>query len=493
MYEYFKNLLKQNSCSSIGVCSIHPSVSALYEILLNEIRETSFYIVKLKEFNLINKKAMEKLIEGLSIFLINTSFNKIKYLKLVKNLNSLKKEIKEKYIEYCNIYNLPCEMITSSVDIKENTTISDLIENSQIFISNKQKNDNKNKLYMFDLIAFFAKLSAINVLKIKKLNNCTSEKIEKFNYEIIRFFSLTNGYSIRDEKIKRRILEFSAVALEIKKELQLCLEEKYGKKETTTVFENIYKGFGILVSGSDLDELENVLNTIEKIELDSEIKEKINVYTNQALINAHLYPFFKENKYLKGHIGTDNPEYDFSIFKGSILLSQNFVQKIDNLYRGEIFSNKIISFERVSDINNNDYSPLVLSALKEENRTFEKKESYKIEYDSEKLKKDFIEYNDDEIAVIIGEINKKQTFKDEDKIINLQYPFDELFNFIDILKEKQIKITLLFTECNLLNLEVVLLLLNKEIEIYLASCSNLLINPHVIQALKNEFKINVIE
>ena len=150
-------------------------------------------------------------------------------------------------------------------------------------------------------------------------------------------------------------------------------------------------------------------------------------------------------------------------------------------------------FERVSDINNNDYSPLVLSALKEENRTFGKKESYKIEYDSEKLKKDFIEYNNDEIAIVIGEINKKQTFKDGDKIINLQYPFDELFNFIDILKEKQIKITLLFTECNLLNLETVLLLLNKEIEIYLASCSNLLINPHVIQALKNEFKINVIE
>lgn len=496
MYEYFKNMLERNSCRSIGVCSVHPSVNSVYEVLLGEIREISFYIVKLKEFNLLNRPIMQKMIEALSIFIVNTSFNKVKYLNLLKELALIKKEIKERYIQYCSLYQFPCEMINSGLEINDKTTISDLIETAQNSIINKQKSCNKDKQHMFDLIALFAKLSAINVLKLKKIN-CAQEKIDKYNYEIIRFFSLTNGYSIRNEKIKRRILEFCSIALEIKQELNSCLEKKYGKKEKTDVSTSIQKGYGILISGDDIDELEEVLYEIEQMDIDEHTKEKINVYTNGALFLAHFYPFFKNNKYLKGHIGTNNIEYDFSTFTGSILLTQNFVQKIDNLYRGEIFSNKIISFERVQDIEYGDYEPLIVSALKVENKVFEQKEKIKSNYDFEKIKKKFENYNHNEAIIIIGQIKEDDSFikEKEEKIINLTCPLenDLLFDMIEILKNKEVKITILFTQCNLSNLETIMLLLNKKVNTYLASCSSILISPHVIEALKEEFSVNIIE
>ena len=50
MYDFFKNIAEKNSCALMGACSIHPSVNALYQIILNEIREISSYLVKLKEF-----------------------------------------------------------------------------------------------------------------------------------------------------------------------------------------------------------------------------------------------------------------------------------------------------------------------------------------------------------------------------------------------------------------------------------------------------------
>ncbi len=494
MYEYFKNMLEKNSCRSIGVCSIHPSVNSLYEILLNEIRESSFYIVKLKEFNLINKEIISKMIEALSIFLVNTSFNKTKYLKLVRELFNYKKEIKQRHSQYCSLYQLPCETITTGIVIDDKTTISDLIELAQSYIINKQKNCNKEKQHMFDLIALFAKLSAINIIKLKNLNYSSKEKIEKFSYETIRFFSLTNGYSIRNEKIKRRILEFCTIALEIKKELSLTLENKYGIKEKTDVSRNILKGHGILVSGDDLNELEEVLRQINEADLDDETKEKINVYTNGALFMAHFYPCFKENKFLKGHFGTNEAEFDFSTFKGAILLTQNFVQKIDNLYRGDIFSNKLISFERVQDIEFEDYEPLILSSLETENKIFEKKDEIKSCYDFEKTKNIFQNYSKDEIILIIGQINKSENFN-LNEAVNLNSPLelDMIFDFIKILKEKQVKITILFTQCNLTNIENVLLLLNQKINIYLANCSNVLINPHIIEALKKEFEVKFVE
>ncbi len=492
MYEYFKNILEKNVCKTSGVCSIHPSINALYEVLLNEIREISYYLVKLNEFDLTNTHITQITISALSIFLVNTNFNKTKYLNLLKDLNGAKTEIKQKYIEYCSLCQIPCEIIKSAIEIQYNTSISDLIEKAQNLIANKQKNYNKEKQNMFDLIALSAKLSAINILKLQNLNFSSKEKINKYGFETLRFFSLTNGYSIRNEKIKRRIEQFCSIALEIKRELDLALEEKYGVKEKNTVSTDVQKGFGILVSGDDLNELEKVLFQIEQMPLDEEIKRKINVYTHGALFTAHFYPYFKNNKFLKGHISTDNIEYDFSTFTGSILLTQNFVQKIDNLYRGEIFSNKIISFEGVQDIISQNYEPLIKSCLKTENKLFKKGEDIVNKYDFEKIKEKFLNYNDSEIIIVIGQINKQN--KEIKKIININCPLelDLLFDILEILKNKQIKITVLFAQCNLSNIETVLLMLNKKADIYLASCSNILVNPHIIEALKNEFEIKII-
>lgn len=485
MYKYFKNIADKNSCQSIGACTLHPSVQALYDILLLQIREISFYLVKLKEFGITNKMAMAESIEALSIFLINTSFNKEKYLNLIKRLYFLKVKIKEKYTDYCKTRELPCEIINSNLKIGNETTISELIQYAQ----NKQKTPDITKQRLFELITISAKLCAINVVKIKKLDS----SVDEFDFEILRFFALTNGYSIRNEKIKRRISEFSNISLEIKQKLYSLQKEKYGKKESACISTSAKKGHSILISGDDLDELEKLLKTIEK----NNPKEEINVYTNGALFLAHFFPYFKNNKYLKGHWGTDNAQYDFSVFEGSILITQNFIQKIDTLYKGEIFSNKIISFERVFDIKNNDYNPVVESALtlvgfdKDENES-----KICVNYDLDNIQKVLSDFKDDKI-VIVTEKATEDKFLDEyenRKIINLNCPLemDLLIKAIETLKEKGVKITIFFSQCNLDSLNEVLSLLNQDIEIYLADCSYVLINPHVLEALKDDFGVKVI-
>lgn len=486
MYRYFKNLIEKTSCSMSGACTIHPSISAMYKVLLNEIREISFYLVKMKEFGFTNKPIMAQSIEALSTFMINTSINKTKYLKLINQLECSKKEIIEKYSKYCKNNELPCEIIKSRFEITQNSTVSDLINLAQT--SKTNQNVDITKQALFELIILFAKLCAINSIKIKAYDNSNDE----FDYEILRFFALTNSYSIRNDKIIRRIKEFSKIAFKMREKLSFLEENLFGKKQSATISTTIFKGKGILVSGSDLDELDNVLKTIEKINP----KEEISVYTNGLLFLAHFYPYFQKNKYLKGHFGTDDAQYDFSTFKGAILITKNFLQKIDSLYKGEIFSNKLISYTKVIDIENNDYKPLIETSLNLKGINLTKEnQSYCVNYDIEKL--NIIKaFKEEEIVLIAGDIDNKDILKDykNKKIITFDCPqeSDLLLKSVQILNEKKVKMTVFFPYCALESLNVLSSIIQYDINFYIANCSHILINPHVLEALKENFNAKII-
>ena len=145
MYNFFKNIAEKTSCSMSGVCSIHPSISAMDEVLSSIIREISFYIVKMKELGYTNKILMSQLSEALSVFIINTNINQSQYLELIKKLDFEKKKIKAKYLSYCSDNELPSEVINTKIDINSATTISQLIEYAQVNSITRQKLQDKNR------------------------------------------------------------------------------------------------------------------------------------------------------------------------------------------------------------------------------------------------------------------------------------------------------------------------------------------------------------
>lgn len=486
MYDFFKQIAQKNYCQSNGVCSIHPSINSLYELLLNEAREISNYIVKLKEFKINSEEYMGFIVEVLSIHLINTSFSENDYLKIIKKLHLYKNEIKEKYLEYCKQKRFPCEIINTDFKLDNLTTLSELIKFSQENITNRKKDNDREKMSLFELISTYTRLCAINIVKIKKIK----PEYNTYDFELLRFFALTNGYSIRNEKIIRRIKEFSAIALEIRKKLSNLIEEKYGTKEDAKI--NIYtqKGHCILVSGEDFDELENILNAVK------ESKRDINVYTNGELFLAHFYPYFKNNEILKGHWGKNEIEYDFSTFPGVIFMTQNFNGKIDNLYKGELFTSKLISFNKVCSIKDKNYTPLIESCLKLEGFTKDDKaDIYTIECHNKKIYETINKIEDNELIIVAGNKNLQTEDRYKDKpVITINFPYSvEIFtDIIEKCKEKNIKPILFFTECNKTSLESLFILIGYDIEIALADCPYALINPNVTACLKNNFNIKVI-
>ncbi len=62
------------------------------------------------------------------------------------------------------------------------------------------------------------------------------------------------------------------------------LEKTYGKRIENNINFEIKEGKSILVSGSDLNELDKLLEAVEG--------EDINIYTNSSLFSAFCYPHF---------------------------------------------------------------------------------------------------------------------------------------------------------------------------------------------------------
>ena len=487
MYEFLKNLSDKSNCQSMGICSIDPTVSAIEELLLSQIRETSFYILKLHDLGQTNREIEENLIKGLSIIMINTSFDKDDFMSFLEQLCKDKNAAKEKYISICKENHQPCELIDSHFDFCKNSQLNTIIKAGEVKLQNKYRGVNNEKQRLFELITLFAKTSAIVLQLLKKVKQDTSD----FDFEIIRFFALTNTLSTRCEKLKRRILEFSKVGFEIQEQTNKFYEKRYGKRESAKILLTPKQGKAILVSGPDLFELEKVLETIGDRE--------ISVYTNSLMFIAHTYPKFKNNKKLVGHLGTQNPQIDFSDFPGAILLTQNFSQKIDNLLRGTMYSNKIIAPNRVFKIKNNDYEPLIQAALNLDGfQKSENKKYFEIPHDFKNIENTLYKVKNTEVVIIVGENSNTENIHDFNgkKIINLDCPIetDLLIFTLKKCKEFNIKTDLFFTSCSISGINTLLSVLFMELSsIYLVNCSTSIVNPHILEALENDFGVKIIK
>ena len=117
---------------------------------------------------------------------------------------------------------------------------------------------------------------------------------------------------------------------------------------------------------------------------------EIDVYTNGNLLIAHSFPSFQKYSCLKGHFGNGvfNSILDFATFPGAILLTKNEAQNIEYLYRGRLFTTDEIVPKGVIKIENNDFSPLIESALQAKGfAKGQKREAETVGYSVEELDK----------------------------------------------------------------------------------------------------------
>lgn len=132
--------------------------------------------------------------------------------------------------------------------------------------------------------------------------------------------------------------------------------ETYGAPSPAEVCEGTKAGPGILVTGHDMVDLDNLLRQCEGTD--------INVYTHGEMLPAHMYPKLREHPNLAGHYGGawQKQKSEFEAFSGPVLATTNCVLIPRPTYAERLFSTRVTAVPNGKRICNDDYSEVIAKA-----------------------------------------------------------------------------------------------------------------------------------
>ena len=484
MHDLFKNLLNRTQCQRNGICSTNPVIHSLEAVIINEIRQIAFYIVKLNEINFTNDEIIKQSVFSLSVNISDINFNKSALISFFKNLKQMRKNVQEFYNKKAHEMNFSYEIINPIFNNEnENLTLTNLIQSGENIVKNFYNTIEEEKLRLFNVLILICRVTSIKLVELSNYKKAD----EKYYYEILRILSLTNTKTIRKEKLIRRIKEFSKIIYDIQNELNKELEKAYGKREKGKTTTNIYEGHSILISGPDLDEFYNLLQKTEN--------EDINVYINPSMISSVFYPEFHKFKNFKGIYGTNEIEFDFSKFKGAIYTTRNSTRALDSAIRGAIYTTKLIPKDKTVKIDKNDLTPLIEEAKKLEGfDAFIKGININFEYDIKGVQNLIDKNKEKDFLIYLGLKEKEIEEKFQNKIIiNFLYPYETEGLYYAIEQINPENLSLYFSECSPEIANTVISVIDKKIaNVYISNCMASSVNPHITEALKKDFNVQII-
>jgi hydroxylamine reductase len=130
--------------------------------------------------------------------------------------------------------------------------------------------------------------------------------------------TISNPDAQQDELLNL-VLQTGKVGVQAMALLDKANTESYGNPEITKVNIGVGKNPGILISGHDLHDIEDLLRQTEGTGID--------VYTHGEMLPAHYYPQLKKYKHLVGNYGNAwwEQKEEFSTFNGPIVFTTNCI------------------------------------------------------------------------------------------------------------------------------------------------------------------------
>lgn len=118
----------------------------------------------------------------------------------------------------------------------------------------------------------------------------------------------------------------------------------YGNPEITTVNLGVGKNPGILISGHDMKDMEELLKQTEGTGVD--------VYTHSEMLPAHYYPAFKKYTHFVGNYGNAwwKQDKEFASFNGPIVMTTNCITPVKDAYKDRIYTTGMAGYPEVKHI-----------------------------------------------------------------------------------------------------------------------------------------------
>ncbi|WP_165498802.1 hydroxylamine reductase [Chlorobium sp. N1] len=161
------------------------------------------------------------------------------------------------------------------------------------------------------------------------------------------------------DELTALVLETGATAVKAMALLDRANTSTYGNPEITKVNIGVGTNPGILISGHDLRDMEDLLKQTEGTGVD--------VYTHCEMLPAHYYPAFQKYPHFVGNYGGSwwQQDREFESFNGPILMTTNCIVPVRESYRNRMFTTGMAGYPGLRHIparpegGSKDFSALV--------------------------------------------------------------------------------------------------------------------------------------
>lgn len=376
-YNYYKPSENEfNDCTSKGVCSVPPSVSAFREVIVMLLRQLAYYIVKLNIAGVECDELKLELVRSLASIFTSADYSDDEvYTCILTNYNNLI-QTKEFYIQICKDKGITQRELKSEVRISSDMNLSKLMSLGEKIFKARNKKINPQHRQLFEIMLLVTQSLAGNLISLADYTDVDM----KFADKAVGALDMLNYPRSSVIKIKNYISDIVSLNFELVSTLGDEIYAQFGAIREKSVPLSSRPGKAILVSGSNLKDLSNLLESLECVDID--------VYTHSDLLIAHALEKFGEYKNLCGHYGSnsDNFMLDFATFPGAILLTRGAAKNIEYLYRGRLFSTDKAVPVGVTPIRDKDFSVLIQTAENARGfKTGKEKGFIKVGYNADEL------------------------------------------------------------------------------------------------------------
>jgi len=307
--------VKNTGCIVKGVCGKDERVSGLMDLLMYALQGLSVYAENAKD---LDRKYGVFTAQALFSTITNANFDEDRISELIKEALGLKGEVKSKV--HCAGENMHDSAMWTADNIE--AFLVKAKEVSPLTYSADEDIRSLKNLILLGLKGAAAYADHAAVLGF-------------YDNEIFEFFYKGLAAVTKDlpaEELTSLVLEAGENTVKAMALLDKANTTTYGNPEITKVNLGVRNNSGILISGHDLKDMEELLKQTEN--------EGVDVYTHSEMLPANAYPVFKKYKHFVGNYGSSwwHQNKDFETFNGPILMTTNCIVPVKDSYKDRIFT-----------------------------------------------------------------------------------------------------------------------------------------------------------
>lgn len=307
-------------CSMSGVCGKKPETANLQDLLIFVLRGIAELGEKAAAKNLLDKKYGRFISVGLFATITNANFDNDRITAYIDEAIKLRDELKTVLANA----GIPIDNVSEAVTWTPASKDEYAVKSEKVGVLATENEDVRSlrELLIIGLKGVAAYAEHASVLG--------HEDDSIYSFFMTALASTTKSLSV-DEMVAM-VMKCGEVAVTTMALLDKANTETYGSPEITKVNMGVGKNPGILVSGHDLKDIEELLEQTQGTGVD--------VYTHGEMLPTHYYPKFKKYKNLIGNYGgswwTQNKE--FASFNGPILMTTNCITPVQPAYKDRFFT-----------------------------------------------------------------------------------------------------------------------------------------------------------